>query len=343
MPTAAIALWTWRPVAEMAHDHGGHVHAHHDHSHAGHGHSHAGHAHGPGHSHAPANFGRAFQVGIALNIAIVVVQGVYGWLANSVALMADAGHNLSDVLGLVVAYAATVLAARKPSTRFTYGLGKSSILAALFNATFLLVAVGALSWEAIARLREPQPVAGVTVMVVAAIGMVLNGFTAWLFASGGRTDLNLRGAYLHMAADAAVSAGVVLSGLVILVTGWLWLDPVASLAINAVIVWGTWGLLRESLMLSLAAVPPGIDIAAVRSFLTGLPGVDRLHDLHVWPLSTTETALTAHLVMPDGPPGDAFLMDAAAELKARFATGHVTLQVETGRDTVCALALTHPL
>ncbi len=316
-------------------------HPSHGHDGRHHGHAHAQ-GHSQGHTHAPASFGRAFRIGIALNVAIVVLQAVFGWYADSVALLADAGHNLSDVLGLAVAYAAVILSARKPSARFTYGLGNSSILAAVFNAVFLLVAVGALSWEAVERLRDPRPVAGGTVMIVAAIGMVLNGFTAWLFASGRAGDLNLRGAFLHMAADAAVSAGVVLSGLLFLLTGWLWLDPVASLAINAVIVWGTWNLLRQSLVLSLGAVPPSIDYDAVKLFLAARPGVARLHDLHIWPLSTTETALTAHLVMPGGPPGDAFLMDTAAELKARFATGHVTLQVETGEDTVCELALTHP-
>lgn len=316
-------------------------HPSHGHDGRHHGHAHAQ-GHSQGHTHAPASFGRAFRIGIALNVAIVVLQAVFGWYADSVALLADAGHNLSDVLGLAVAYAAVILSARKPSARFTYGLGNSSILAAVFNAVFLLVAVGALSWEAVERLRDPRPVAGGTVMIVAAIGMVLNGFTAWLFASGRAGDLNLRGAFLHMAADAAVSAGVVLSGLLFLLTGWLWLDPVASLAINAVIVWGTWNLLRQSLVLSLGAVPPSIDYDAVKLFLAARPGVARLHDLHIWPLSTTETALTAHLVMPGGPPGDAFLMETAAELKARFATGHVTLQVETGEDTVCELALTHP-
>ena len=316
----------------------------HDHEPAGRpaGGHHHGHPHGIGHSHAPASFGRAFKIGIALNVAIVVVQAVFGWSANSVALLADAGHNLSDVLGLVTAYAAILLAARKPSARFTYGLGQSSILAALFNAVFLLVAIGALSWEAVGRLRNPQPVAEITVMIVAACGMVLNGFTAWLFASGGKHDINVRGAFLHMAADAMVSAGVVLSGLLMLATGWIWLDPLVSLAINAVIVWGTWSLLRQSLHLSMAAVPPTIDYASVKVFLLERPGVRGLHDLHIWPLSTTETALTAHLTMPDGPPAGGFLRQTAAELKTRFGIAHVTLQVEMGDDTWCDLALTHP-
>lgn len=311
------------------------AHDHHDGHHHGHAHAH-GHSHGSGHVHAPASFGRAFAIGITLNVGIVVLQGVFGWLSNSVALIADAGHNLSDVLGLVVAWVATLLARRPPNSRYTYGLGSSSILAALFNGVFLLVAIGALSWEAIRRLAHPEPVAEVTVMVVAAIGMVLNGFTAWLFAGGGR-DVNIRGAYLHMLADAAVSAGVVAAGFAILMTGWAWLDPLVSLAINAVIVYGTWGLLRDSAALSLDAVPDGIDPVKVRDRLLAAPGVTRLHDLHIWPISTTETALTAHLVMPGGHPDDAFLMGTAEALKRDFAIGHVTLQVETGETTVCAL------
>ncbi|TXM95559.1 cation diffusion facilitator family transporter [Methylobacterium sp. WL116] len=313
-----------------------------DHDHADHGHGdHGGHAHGPGHAHVPASFGKAFAIGIALNVGFVAVEATYGVLANSVALLADAGHNLSDVLGLVVAWVAMALAKRAPSARYTYGMKGSSILAALFNAVFLLVAVGAIAWEAIQRFGEPAPVAGKTVMIVAAIGILVNGITAWLFASGAKGDINIKGAFLHMAADAAVSAGVVIAGLVILYTGWTWLDPVVSLAIVAVIVWSTWGLLRDSLTLSLAAVPPGIDPAAVRSHLEGLPGVTALHDLHVWAMSTTETCLTAHLLMPGGRPDDAFLMDAAAGIRERFAIGHTTLQVETSADNACALAPDH--
>jgi cobalt-zinc-cadmium efflux system protein len=317
--------------------HAGHAHGSHDHdAHSAEGH--AGHSHGPGHSHAPASFGKAFAIGIALNVGFVVVEATYGVLANSMALLADAGHNLSDVLGLVVAWVAMVLAKRAPSARYTYGMKGSSILAALFNAVFLLVAVGAIAWEPIQRFGEPAPVAGKTVMIVAAVGILVNGVTAWLFASGAKGDINIKGAFLHMAADAAVSAGVVIAGLVILYTGWTWLDPVVSLAIVAVIVWSTWGLLRDSLTLSLAAVPPGIDPADVRSHLEGLPGVTALHDLHVWAMSTTETCLTAHLLMPGGRPDDAFLMDAAAGIRERFGIGHTTLQVETSADTACALA-----
>jgi cobalt-zinc-cadmium efflux system protein len=315
---------------------------HHDHDHDATGHGdHGGHAHGPGHAHAPASFGKAFAIGIALNVGFVAVEATYGVLANSMALLADAGHNLSDVLGLVVAWIAMVLAKRAPSARYTYGLKGTSILAALFNAMFLLVAVGGIAWEAIQRFGEPAPVAGKTVMVVAAIGILVNGVTAWLFASGAKGDINIRGAFLHMAADAAVSAGVVIAGLVILYTGWTLLDPVVSLAIVAVIVWSTWGLLRDSLTLSLAAVPPGIDPDAVRGHLEGLPGVTSLHDLHVWAMSTTETCLTAHLLMAGGRPDDAFLMNAAAGIKERFGIGHTTLQVETSADTACALAPVH--
>ena len=317
------------------HDHDGHDHDQGGHEHHDHGHG------GLGHVHAPANFGKAFAIGIGLNLAFVAVEAIYGVLGNSVALLADAGHNLSDVLGLVVAWVASVLAKRSPSARYTYGMKGSSILASLFNAVFLLVAVGAIGWEAIQRFGEPAPVAGKTVMVVAAVGILVNGITAWLFASGAKGDINIRGAFLHMAADAAVSAGVVLAGLVILYTGWTWLDPVVSLGIVAVIVWSTWGLLRDSLAMSLAAVPPGIDPAAVRGHLQSLPGVAAIHYLHIWSMSTTDVALTAHLVMPGGAPGDAFLMEAAHAMDGRFGIGHTTLQVETSADNACSLVPDH--
>jgi cobalt-zinc-cadmium efflux system protein len=224
------------------------------------------------------------------------------------------------------------------SARFTYGLGGSSILAALFNAVLLLVAVGAITWEAVLRLADPQPVAGVTVMVVAAVGILVNGATAWLFASGRHGDLNIRGAFLHMAADAAVSAGVVVTGLIMLLTGWLWLDPVMSLIVVATIVWGTWGLLRESVAMSVAAVPAGIDPQAVRRYLEGCDGVAEVHDLHIWAMSTTESALTAHLVMPGGHPGDAFLMRTMNELRHHYSIGHSTLQIEIDHTSACSLA-----
>ncbi|MHC2578327.1 cobalt-zinc-cadmium efflux system protein [Bradyrhizobium diazoefficiens] len=321
-----------------SHDH----HGDHHHDHAGHGHD-DGHDHGHGrglghaHVHAPASFGKAFAIGISLNTALVVAEAVYGYIGNSTALLADAGHNLSDVLGLVVAWGAAIAARRAPSGRFTYGLRASTILAALANAVFLLVATGAIGWEAILRLREPEPVAGVTVMVVAGIGILVNGFTAMLFASGRKDDINIEGAYLHMAADAAVSLGVVVSAALIIWTGWLWLDPVTSLVICAAILWSTTSLLRGSIDMSMAAAPKGTDLAAIRALLLARPGVSAIHDLHVWPISTTETALTCHLVMPAGS-GDAFLMETAQMLKTSFRIGHTTLQVETHPDNGCALA-----
>ncbi|MBR0839512.1 cation transporter [Bradyrhizobium liaoningense] len=317
-----------------SHDH----HGNHHHAHDGHGHDHGhNHSHGHAHVHAPASFGKAFAIGISLNVALVVAEAVYGYIGNSTALLADAGHNLSDVLGLVVAWGASIAARRAPSGRFTYGLRASTILAALANAVFLLVATGAIGWEAILRLRAPEPIAGVTVMVVAGIGILINGFTAMLFAGGRKDDINIEGAYLHMAADAAVSLGVVVSAALIIWTGWLWLDPVTSLVICATILWSTTSLLRGSIDMSMAAAPRGTDLAAIRAFLLARPGVSAIHDLHVWPISTTETALTCHLVMPTGS-DDAFLMETAQLLKASFRIGHTTLQVETHPDNGCALA-----
>lgn len=311
------------------------------HEHAPDEHEHAGHDHRGRHAHAPTDFGAAFALGIALNAGFVGIEAAYGLIANSVALLSDAGHNLGDVLGLAAAWLASVLARRAPTARFSYGLRGSSILAALFNAVFLMLTVGAISWEAILRVADPAPVAETTVMVVAAIGIAVNGVTAWLFASGRKDDINLRGAFLHMASDALVSVGVVLAGLVILATGWLWLDPLTSLAINGAIVWGTWDLLRDSLGMSLAAAPPGVDPAKVLAFLAGRPGVAAVHDLHVWPIGATETALTCHLVMPEGHPGDAFLHGLAADLAERFRIGHPTVQIETNPDGDCALAPDH--
>ena len=311
---------------------GGHHH-HHDHHGHGHGHDH----HGHGHSHAPASFGRAFAVGITLNLGFVVVEAVYGVMAGSMALVADAGHNLSDVLGLVIAWTASVLAARPPSARFTYGFKSSSILAALGNAAFLLVALGAILVETIRRLIEPEPVAGGPVMAVAAVGIVINTVTALMFMRGRKHDINIRGAYLHMAADAAVSANVVVAGLLITLTGAQWIDPVTSLVIVGIIAAGTWGLLKDSLRMGLHAVPPGIDEQKVRHFLNSLSGVEAVHDLHIWPMSTTETALTAHLVMPGGHPGDSFLHQLAHELDHDFGIGHATVQVETIDGHECAL------
>lgn len=307
-------------------------HAHHHHH--GHGHSHA-------HAHAPANYDRAFAIGIALNIAFVAVEAGFGFAADSVALLADAGHNMSDVLGLAVAWGGTALARAAPSKRFTYGLRGSSILAALLNALLLLVALGAIVLESVRRFGDPSPVAGTTVSAVAAIGIVINLATALLFARGRKGDLNIRGAYLHMAGDAAVSAGVVVAGLLIWATRLTWIDPVVSLAIAGLIFWQTWGLLRESVEMSLFAVPRTLDYDSIGAALSALEGVQGTHDLHIWPMSTTETVLTAHLLMPGGHPGDAFLAQAQAMLHDRFGIAHATLQIEIDADCFCALETAH--
>ena len=289
------------------------------------------HGHGHhGHSHAPSNYNRAFIVGITLNVGFVAIEALFGFLSNSLALLTDAGHNLSDVLGLVVAWLAFWLGSRRPTQRYTYGFRRSSILAALLNACFLLVAMGAIAWEAIQRFSSPPPVNGTTVIGVALVGIVINGITALMFMSGREKDLNIKGAFLHMAADALVSLGVVLAGIAILTTGWLWFDSVISLIIVVVIVAGTWNLLRDSINLALDAVPPGIELFAVRTYLEELPGVVGVHDLHIWAMSTTETALTAHLVMLTGNPGDAFLSRISMELHDKFGIEHTTIQVETG-------------
>jgi cobalt-zinc-cadmium efflux system protein len=306
-------------------------HQHHDHA-QGHGHAHGSH----GHHHAPASFGRAFAIGIALNLGFVIAEGAFGILGGSLALVADAGHNLSDVFGLLVAWGAVALGRVRPSARFTYGLRGSTILAALLNGLVLMGASGAIALAAIQRFGTPEPVMSGTVMIVAAIGILINGATAMLFMSGGKNDINIRGAFLHMAADAAVSAGVVLAGLAIGATGWLWLDPLVSLLIVAVIIWSSWGLLKEAVALSLGGVPAGIEPYRVEQYLAGLDGVRAVHDLHIWPMSTSETAMTAHLVMPRGCADDAFLHDVAEAMRAKFGIGHTTIQVE--RDAAaCAL------
>ena len=307
---------------------GGHHHGH------DHGHRHGGH----GHSHAPESFDRAFAIGIGLNIAFVAIEALVGLRIDSVALLADAGHNLSDVLGLVVAWGGTMLARTAPTKRFTYGLKGSTILAALTNALLLLVALGAIVLEASQRFASPAPTAGLTVSMVAGVGIAVNAVTAWMFARGRKGDVNIRGAYLHMAADALVSAGVVIAGLVIWRTGLTWIDPAVSIAIAILIFWQTWGLLRETIEMALSAVPRGIDFDHVDQALCGLPGVTAIHDLHIWPMSTTEPVLTAHLVMPGGHPGDRFLTDARELLHDRFGIGHATLQVETGDGDDCAMA-----
>src|SRR4051794_12505423 len=294
-----------------------------------------GHPHS--HSHGEASFGRAFAIGIGLNVGFVLIETVFGFAANSMALLADAGHNLSDVLGLVVAWAGGLMAKTSSSPRFTYGLKKASILSALINALFLFVAVGAIGAEAVRRLFHPSPTAGKFVIIVAAAGIVVNGITAWLFAKGRKGDLNIRSAFLHMMTDALVSAAVVFSGFVILWTGQQWVDPVMSLAVAGVILWGSIGLFRESVGMSLMGVPEGIDVDEVEAALGELDGVETVHDLHVWPLSTTETALTAHLVAPQVPSTDALLQLARRMLHDRFKIGHCTLQVERNHleDTRC--------
>jgi cobalt-zinc-cadmium efflux system protein len=310
----------------VAHDHGAHS-----------GHSHAGHSHGP----APRHFGRIFAIATVLNLALVVLQVVYGVLAHSVALLADAGHNFGDAIGLLLAWGAYAAGRLPPTKRYTYGFGSASILAALLNSVILLVATGAIAWEAVQRFFEPAEVAGVTVTVVAAAGIVVNGVSALLLATGSKGDLNIRGAFIHMVADGVVSLGVVIAGAAILLTGWQWFDPAMSLIIAAVIIWGTWGVLRDAASLSLAGVPAGLDPAQVRSYLRSLPNVKDVHDLHIWAMSTTETAMTCHLVMQEGYPGDAFRMEIAAELQRRFAIGHPTLQIELQDAGECTLAPDH--
>ena len=296
------------------------------HSHHTHGHDH----HHHGHSHAPQ--GLAFIVGIAINSAFVLAEVAYGLKADSLALLADAGHNASDVLGLAMTWVATLLARRHASERFTYGLQSASILAALANSLILLVAIGGIGWEAIMRLSSPEAPATTIVMVVAAIGVAVNGVTAWLFYGASHHDLNIRGAFLHMVMDAAISLSVVLSGLLILQTGWLWIDPLISLVIISVIIVSTWSLLKHSIALALHAVPASINVADVRAFMAQLPGVKEVHDLHIWAMSTTGVALSAHLIMPGGHPGDHFIHNVTHALEDKFHIGHATLQIEMGDD-----------
>ena len=312
------------------HDHGhGHAHAGDDHGH-GHGHDH-GHGH-HGHSHAPKDFGTAFAIGVLLNSGFVVAEVLYGLRVDSLALLADAGHNLSDVLGLLLAWLASVLVKRASSSRFTYGLRGTSILAALANATLLTLVTGAIAWEAVLRLAHPAPTEGGVVMAVAAVGIVVNLATALLFMTGRKDDLNVRAAFAHMAGDAAIAAGVVVAGFAMRRTGWLWLDPVVSLAIALIVLVATWGLLKDSLALSLQGVPPEVDARAVGRWLCALPGVSDVHDLHIWAMSTTESALTAHLVKPDVDDDDALLARAARELHDHFGIEHPTIQIERRHD-----------
>ena len=303
----------------------------HDHNHRS-----PGHVHRHGHSHAPADFGKAFAIGITLNAALVGAEVLYGILGHSLALLADAGHNLSDVLGLVAAWGAAYLSKRQPGGRYTYGLRSTTILAALANAVVLLIVTGGIGWEALRRFMTPEEPVGLTIIAVAGIGIAINGFTALLFLSGRNADLNIQGAFLHMASDAVVSAGVVAAGAVIFWTGWVWLDPAVSIGVSIIIIVGTWSLLRSSVSLALHAVPEGIDQAKVREYLASVPGVTAIHDLHIWGMSTTETALTAHLVRPEGAT-DALLHDVCHELEERFGISHATLQLETAA-AACGLA-----
>lgn len=299
-------------------------------------HDHHGHVH-----HAHANYGRAFALGIALNLLYVAGEAIAGLASGSLALLADAGHNLGDVLGLSLSWGAAVLSCRQPSGRFTYGFRSSSILAALANAIILLVVTGGIAWEGIWRIAHPVPVAGGIVIAVAAVGIIVNGGTALLFASGS-SDLNVKSAFLHLTADALVTAGVVAAGIAIWLTGWLWLDPAVSLVVSAVIVFGTWGLLRSAIGLALDAVPEGVDPGSVRAHLLAVPGVIGLHDLHIWGMSTTETALTCHLVMPSGHPGDAVLNSVAQQLHESFGIQHATIQIELAdTDEACILTPEH--
>ena len=307
-----------------------------DHGHAAHHHS--SHA---GHSHTPASFGLAFAIGTTLNFGFVIAEVIYGIASGSVALLADAGHNFGDVLGLLIAWGATMLAKRKPGGRYTYGLRSSSILAAFLNALLLLVATTIIAVEAVARFGHPQTVHGTTVMAVAGVGILVNGITALLFMRGRKGDLNVKAAFMHMAADAGLAAGVVVAGFLILKTGLSWIDPVVSLVIVVVIVVGTWGLMRESVNMSLHAVPAGFDQDEIGAYLRGCDQVEAIHDLHIWPLSTTETALTVHLLVPTGYPGDGFTAAIAMALRQKFGIAHATIQIETDPETLCALECNH--
>lgn len=303
--------------------HGGHDHHHH------------------GHSHTPANFGRTFAIATALNVALVIAQVVYGLWANSLALLADAGHNFGDVAGLVMAWVAFAIADWRPSSRFTYRMRAASILSALFNGVILLVATAFIVWEAAHRFYAPEPVAAGPVIVVAVVAIIINGVSAWLLSRGSQSDLNMRGAFLHMLADAGVSVAVVIAASGIMLTGWQWLDPAVSLLISLVILIGTWRLLRDSLRLALNAAPRNIDPTDVQRYLEGLPEVRSAHDLHIWAMSTTETALTCHLVTPGGHPGDAFLRRIADELHHRFNIRHTTVQIELENSGMCGLQPDH--
>ncbi len=321
-----------------AHGHG-HAREHdHDHDDGQHHHSH----HGAGHHHALPDNSRAFAIGVTLNLGFVLVEVFFGLLSNSLSLLADAGHNFGDVLGLLLAWGAAAMARTVPSKRWTYGLRGTTILAALGNALLLLVAVGIILWEAIGRLSHPEPVASVTIIWVALAGVLVNSATALMFMRGRKHDLNIRGAYMHMVADAAISLGVAAAGLGMMLTGWSWLDPAVSISVAIFILIGTWQLLAESVRLAVHAVPTNVEPAAVHEFLSKLPGVAEVHDLHIWGMSTTEVALTAHLVMPGGHPGDDFFAEVGQQLTEKFRIVHPTIQIETGNGSQpCALAPDH--
>ena len=280
------------------------------------------------HKHEMSNYNRAFAIGVILNVIFVVIEAGYGIVAGSLALIADAGHNLSDVLSLLLAWGASLLASKRPTKKRTYGFRRVTILASLVSALLLLVALGGIAWESVGRFFNPQPVKGMIIIIVAAIGVVINSITALLFISGKEHDLNIKGAYLHMAADAGVSLGVVIAGIAIMITGWLWLDPAISIFIVVIVLIGTWGLLRNSINLSIDAVPEGIDISEIKNYLTSLKNVSCTHDLHVWALSTTETALTAHLVTTQDSMDNAFLIEIQQYLHDQFGIEHTTIQIE---------------
>lgn len=294
------------------------------------------------HNHGPADYNRAFAIGVVLNFGFVIAEVIFGLTADSLALLADAGHNLSDVAGLLLAWGASVLSRLRPTARRTYGYRSTTIIAALVNAVILLVAVGGIALESVQRFKRPAPAAGETIIIVAAIGVVINTVTALLFFAGRKKDLNIRGAFLHMASDAGVSVGVVLAGIGIMTTGWLWIDPLVSLVIAAIILVSTWGLLKESMNLALQAVPAGIDTQMVSDYLSRLPGVTAVHDLHIWAISTTETALTAHLVKPDPIDDDVLITQVRRDLFENFGIDHMTLQWERSDSFVQCGAACEP-
>jgi cobalt-zinc-cadmium efflux system protein len=309
----------------VAHGHGDHVH------------------HEQQRDRAADHYGRSFAIAIGLNLALVLAQVLYGLFANSLALLADAGHNFGDVMGLLLAWGAFAIANWRPSARFTYRLSAASILSAFANSLILLVATGAIVWEAVQRFSQPQPISINIVIAVAAVAVAVNGVSAWLLSSGSKSDLNVRGAFLHMLADAGVSLAVIAAAFGIWLTGWQWLDPAASLLISVVILWGTWSLLRDALRLSLNAAPRGIEPAEVQRYLESLPEVAAVHDLHIWAMSTSQTALTCHLFTPAGHPGDAFLHRLAHDLDAKFGIAHSTVQIELSDGDHCALQPEHVL